>query len=49
MSRSSPGTSSEQGEDGEEELVLEGQTVVNGPNLLPNVGRSDDEREEENQ
>ena len=44
MSQSGPDPSDDC-EDEEDELVLEGQTVVNGPNLRPNIGESDDETE----
>lgn len=47
MTRASPETSDESSEDSEDELVLEGQTVVNGPDLLPNVGTSSDDADDE--
>lgn len=47
MSHSGPETSDTQSEDSEDELVLEGQTVVNGPDLLPNVGKGDSDGEDE--
>lgn len=44
MSQLRPDASDEHEEE-EEELVLEGHTVVNGPDLRPTVGQSDDESE----
>jgi len=38
-------TGGDEKEDEEDELVLEGQTVVNGPDIRPTVGKTDDERE----
>jgi len=46
MSQTGPETSENSHDESEDELVLEGQTVVNGPDLLPSVGKSEDEREE---
>lgn len=46
MSQTSPETREDSADESEDELVLEGQTVVNGPDLLPSVGKNEEDREE---
>lgn len=43
----SDSTAEDRGEDDEGELILEGQTVVNGPDIRPKLIRRDGENEGE--
>ncbi|WP_281275357.1 hypothetical protein [Halorussus ruber] len=42
-------TGGDEKEDEGDELVLEGQTVVNGPDIRPTVGKADDESDGTNE